>query len=58
MKEIIEKGYDKFMTSCPICGCLFNYELSDISIGNSIECPHCGRILVHPRQDQFTKGTK
>lgn len=43
--RIIEDGYNTFIGRCNNCGCKFEYNLSDVSIG--VICPHCGGYVVH-----------
>lgn len=51
MKEIIEKGQDKYNARCGECGAKFTYEREDVHHnhpgGDVVSCPHCGRSVRH-----------
>lgn len=46
MIKVIEHGYNSYTNKCHQCGCVFEYELSDIENG-SVKCPDCGESCNH-----------
>ena len=52
MIRIIHDGQKKFVQECDICGCLFEYNISDVNF-STIICPCCGMALRHelPKSD-------
>lgn len=51
--KVIKHGEKTFQTTCPLCGCIFEYETEDIvkdedSLGKHyyVKCPDCGEIVV------------
>lgn len=52
MKTIIKSGKKEFTTTCPVCGCQFSYEITDISMtSQSVTCPECFAIISHKLKD-------
>lgn len=47
MIKIIEKGQQTFTKTCDRCGCKFQYDLSDLSGLDYINCPFCHTTLTH-----------
>ena len=47
MIKIIEKGQQTFTRTCNRCGCKFQYDLSDLSGLDYINCPFCHTTLTH-----------
>ena len=47
MIKVIEKGWTTFTKTCDRCGCKFQYDLSDLSGLDYINCPCCHTTLVH-----------
>lgn len=47
MIEVIKHGKKKFTATCSNCGCEFTYELSDMHPLGGVDCPDCGRYVVH-----------
>lgn len=47
MIKIIEKGQQTFTRTCDRCGCKFQYDLSDLSGLDYINCPFCRTTLTH-----------
>lgn len=47
MIKIIKEGQKKFTKTCNRCGCEFQYDLSDLSGSDYINCPCCHTTLVH-----------
>lgn len=47
MIKIIEKGQQTFTRTCDRCGCKFQYDLSDLSGLDYINCPFCHTTLTH-----------
>ena len=47
MIKIIEEGQKTFTKTCDRCGCKFQYDLSDLSGTDYINCPCCHTTLVH-----------
>ena len=47
MIEILEKGPQKFTAKCHHCGCLFSYELEDLTTGEQVKCPQCSSFCTH-----------
>ena len=50
MINIIKHGDKKFRVTCPICGCVFEYEYEDIVntiFHPTVECPDCHTIIDH-----------
>lgn len=47
MIKIIEEGQKTFTRTCNRCGCKFQYDLSDLSGTDYIDCPCCHTTLVH-----------
>lgn len=47
MIKIIEKGQKTFIKTCDRCGCKFQYDLSDLSGLDYINCPCCHTTLTH-----------
>lgn len=58
--KMLEHGKKNFTTTCPGCGCKFEYELEDLEIDHSIcltsypvrynrvvACPECGNKIYH-----------
>ena len=52
--KVITPGLKKFQATCPICGCVFEYELEDLQEGEGIysgefyiKCPDCGKAINH-----------
>lgn len=57
MIKVIKHRDKTFKTTCPICGCEFEYEGEDIREGGElellkgsyfVECPECGKPVIHP----------
>jgi PHP family Zn ribbon phosphoesterase len=46
MIKVIEHGYNKYSCKCYRCGCLFEYELTNIE-NESVKCPDCGGLCNH-----------
>ncbi len=46
MIKIVKPGKKEFTVTCPKCGCIFSYELSDIYI-LGVTCPECGGHVTH-----------
>lgn len=46
MIKIVKPGKKEFTVTCPRCGCIFSYELSDIYI-LGVTCPECGGHVTH-----------
>ena len=51
--KVITHGEKKFQATCPVCGCVFEYELEDIkrdedSLGKHyyVKCPDCEEMIV------------
>lgn len=66
--KILKHGKKNFITTCPGCGCKFEYEPEDLEIDRSIcltsypvqynrvvKCPECGRKIYH---DTFVEVQK
>lgn len=64
--KILKHGKKNFTTTCPGCGCKFEYETEDLEIDHSIcltsypaqykrvvTCPECGNKIYH---DVFTEA--
>lgn len=47
MIKIIEKGQKTFTRTCDRCGCKFQYDLSDLSGLDYIDCPYCHTTITH-----------
>lgn len=47
MIKIIEQGQKTFIKTCDRCGCKFQYDLSDLSGLDYINCPCCHTTLTH-----------
>ncbi len=47
MIKIIEQGQKTFTKTCDRCGCKFQYDLSDLSGLDYINCPCCHTTLIH-----------
>lgn len=47
MIKILEKGQKTFTRTCDRCGCKFQYDLSDLSGLDYINCPFCHTTLTH-----------
>ena len=47
MIKIIEQGQKTFTRTCDRCGCKFQYDLSDLSGLDYINCPFCHTTLTH-----------
>ena len=52
MKKIITGAYTRFVTTCRKCGCVFEYELTDIVVdcntdSPEVKCPRCGHYTSH-----------
>lgn len=47
MIKIIEKGQKTFIKTCGRCGCKFQYDLSDLSGLDYINCPCCHTTITH-----------
>ena len=47
MIKILEKGQQTFTITCDRCGCKFQYDLSDLSGLDYINCPFCHTTLTH-----------
>lgn len=47
MIKIIEEGQKTFIKTCDRCGCKFQYNLSDLSGLDYINCPCCHTTLTH-----------
>ena len=58
--KVIEHGKKIFTTTCPGCGCKFEYELEDLKVDRSlcltsypvrynrvVTCPECGNKVYH-----------
>ena len=48
MIKIIKPGQVTFNGYCDRCGCEFTYELIDINLTGSLECPTCRKTIYHP----------
>lgn len=54
MIKIIKEGKKEFIGICPICGCKFSYQASDIELGagqSQVHCPQCERVVRHTPVD-------
>ena len=49
--KLVTKGKKKFTGRCVRCGCIFEYDLTDLSPTDMVHCPDCGKLYAHPRQD-------
>ena len=47
MIKIIEQGQKTYIRICDRCGCKFQYDLSDLSGLDYINCPCCHTTLTH-----------
>lgn len=47
MIKIIEQGQKTFTRTCDRCGCKFQYDLSDLSGLDFINCPYCHTTITH-----------
>lgn len=47
MIKILEQGQKTFTRTCDRCGCKFQYDLSDLSGLDYINCPCCHTTLTH-----------
>ena len=47
MIKIIEQGKKTFTRTCDRCGCKFQYDLSDLSGLDYINCPFCHTTITH-----------
>lgn len=47
MIKIIEQGQKTFTRTCDRCGCKFQYDLSDLSGLDYIDCPYCHTTITH-----------
>ncbi len=55
MIKIITPGKLTYRATCPICGCVFEYEAADITV-ESVECPTCKHFIRHYREDIIFPG--
>lgn len=46
--KVIKHGKSHYTTTCPRCGCEFEYDLKDLGFGNGINCPDCDYYCYHP----------
>jgi len=46
--KVIKHGKTHYTTTCPRCGCEFEYDLKDLGVGNGINCPDCDYYCYHP----------
>ena len=54
MIKIIKNPIETFIMKCPICGCEFSYEVSDVdtlALTPTVRCPGCGDNLSHTIED-------
>ena len=54
MIKIIKPGQVTFNGYCDRCGCEFTYELIDINLTGSLECPTCRKTIYHPSRTART----
>lgn len=47
MIKMLEKGQQTFTRTCDRCGCKFQYDLSDLSGLDYINCPYCHTTITH-----------
>ena len=46
MSRIIKAGtLEIYRATCPICGCVFEYNAIDVNSCGDVECPYCKRDL-------------
>ena len=47
--KIIKHGENKFQAICPICGCVFEYGLEDLTLyqdgRKGVKCPDCNEVI-------------
>lgn len=46
--KIIKPGQTEFNGFCDRCGCWFTYELSDLTLTGTVDCPTCKKTYYHP----------
>ncbi len=52
MRTIIKPKFVKFRTSCWFCGCVYEYEMSDIfTVSEETRCPCCNKENVHDAEE-------
>ncbi len=44
--KILKPGNLTFHKMCPVCGCEFEYNKTDV-YSNSVHCPCCNEVLIH-----------
>jgi galactose-1-phosphate uridylyltransferase len=48
MKKIVKPRFVKFRTTCWFCGCIYEYEMSDIlATSEETKCPCCNKENEH-----------
>ncbi len=49
--KIIKHGIKKFIATCPVCGCEFEYECEDVRAAcqKQVKCPDCGEWVMHKK---------
>ena len=72
MKKIIKHGNTHFKTTCPYCGCEFEYDSEDLEERNCwsltsnsllngykiVKCPDCGAEIYHSSSTDFPQYPK
>ena len=47
--KVITHGEKKFQVACPVCGCVFEYELEDLTLyqdgRKGVRCPDCNEVI-------------
>lgn len=62
--KVDEEGYQHFKIKCEYCGCVFEYDQSDLGFRpwypkGFIYCPKCGKPLRHdPEKNVFKPESK
>ena len=46
--KIVKPGQTEFNGFCDRCGCQFTYELSDLNLTGTVNCPTCNKTFYHP----------
>ena len=47
MIEVLKEGSKHFVTVCPKCGCLFRYDVEDVTGHSTVPCPWCNDFVTH-----------
>ena len=55
MIEIITPGHNKYRAFCPICQCIFTYEIPDLNQNKAVPCPMCDTEVAHSKSFPYKK---